>query len=467
MLDKIYIRSPYFVKFLMLNLKALLNIRKRYSPAFKVYLREYKKMWEADEAALQTYQREKLIELLIEAKRHSPYYTGVFEALGLSDRDIRCDPFHVVSTLPILTKKSRKMEVDKLLNTNPARKLTEVGYTSGTSGSPTVNYLDEESIERAFALWKRFHWTIGINKDMKNVRFSGRIIVDPFAKNKPFWVYNVFEKQLMMSSYHLTTENIKHYVDKLNNFKPQFIDGYPSAIYIIARYINNNDISLNFRPQAIATTAETLYDYQRVEMEKAFDTKVFNQYASSEGAPFITECKLGKLHINTDSGYFEFLDTNGMIARPSEIARLVVTSFRNYKTPLIRYDIEDNILLPKEGEVCACGCKMPVIEKIIGREDDVLWTVEKGYVGRMDTAYKGLHGIVKSQIVQESPTDVVINNVVDTTYDEDVQKKLVENLKERLGSNINIKINIVEDIPLGANGKFDAVKRNFVIDDVK
>ena len=104
---------------------------------------------------------------------------------------------------------------------------------------------------------------------------------------------------------------------------------------------------------------------------------------------------------------------------------------------------------------------MPIIEKIIGREDDILWSEEKGFVGRMDTAYKGLVGIKESQLIQESTKKVVINMVVDNDFSDKVQNKLVKNLKERLGENINYNINIVENIPLGANGKIDAVKRNF------
>src|SRR5690606_38666192 len=150
---------------------------------------------------------------------------------------------------------------------------------------------------------------------------------------------------------------------------------------------------------------------------------------------------------------------------PGEIARLVVTSFRNYKTPLIRYDIENSMLLPKEQVFCPCGCKMPVVEEIIGREDDILWTEEKGYVGRMDTAYKGLEGIIKSQIIQTSPTEIIINNIVDEDYTEQMNSIFIQNIKDRLGVNIKITINKVKDIPLGSNGKFEAVKRKFKIDD--
>jgi phenylacetate-CoA ligase len=140
-----------------------------------------------------------------------------------------------------------------------------------------------------------------------------------------------------------------------------------------------------------------------------------------------------------------------------------VTSFRNLKTPLIRYDILDSILVGNNTK-CNCGCEMPIIDKIIGREDDLLWTVQKGYIGRMDTAYKGLEGIIQSQIIQINPTDFEIKNIVDQNYTTEIEEKFIKNLKDRLGENINLKFESVDSIPLGKNGKFEAVKRKFKLD---
>ena len=462
--EKIYHKLPYFFKVIALNFKGYLNHKKRYSKSFEGYLLEYNNLWEADAEVVEKYQKTKLISLLTEAYNYSKWYSDIFKDNNISLVEINKNPFAVLKKIPLLTKTNRKKQVESIINKNPKRTIAGVGFTSGTSGSPTKDYLDLESINRAFALWKRFHKSIGIKTKTKQIRFSGRLIVNPNTKKPPFWVYNYFEKQLLMSTYHLSDKNFIHYVNKIKKYKPELLDGYPSAIYLIARYINKNSIKLDFKPKAIAVTAETLYDYQRLEIEKAFNCKVYNQYASSEGSPFITECIKGNLHLNTDSGVFEFINMKGEMAMPGDIAQLVVTSFRNLKTPLIRYNIEDTILLPKKIINCSCGCNMPIIEKIIGREDDRLWTKEKGYVGRMDTAYKGLIGITKSQIIQTSPTNIVVNNIVDDNYSKVVEKNLIHNLKERLGHNINYKINIVKTIPLGANGKFDAVKREFKID---
>ncbi len=463
MKEKLYHKAPYIFKVIILNIKAFLNKKNRYNEFYDSHLINFKSNWTKSFEDLKLYQKEHLRDLLLEVLMFVPYYRDVFNDLGIEESDIRNDPFNVISRLPLLSKKDRKIQVNNLINSNPQRETAAIGFTSGTSGSPTKNYLDKESLALGFALWDRFHFSIGVNKNEKSVRFSGRLIVNSNQNKPPFWVMSYVDKQLFMSSYHLKKEYLNFYIDKLNDFRPHFLDGYPSTFYILAKYIVDNKIKLNFIPKAIATTAETLYDYQKVAIENAFNCRVYNQYASSEGSPFITECLKGNLHVNMDSGIFEFLNKNNEPASEGEIARMVVTSFRNYKVPLIRYDIEDTVLLSSE-DFCECGCQMPIVEKIIGREDDILWTEEKGYVGRMDPAYKGLEGIVQSQIIQVDKLNFIVKNVVDDLFDVKMEELLISNLKERLGSKILIRLERVEKIPLGANGKFEAVKRKFEID---
>lgn len=457
--DKLYFKLPYILKVILVNIKGLLNYIHRYNKTFYNRLNTYIKLWHSDVETINEFQQEELKQLLTEAFLYSEWYNKIMRDSRIKLKQIEKDPKNVLKRMPILEKIERKNNADLIVNSN--RKLAGIGYTSGTSGSPMVNYIDKESTNISFALWKRFHKTIGLDLKIKQVRFSGRLAVRPDAKKPPFWVYNFFENQLLMSTFHLTENNLTHYINKLNRFKPILIDGFPSAIYILSKYINKNGVLLKFTPKAIAVTSETLHDFQRIEIEKAFNCKVFNQYASSEGSPFITECIAGNLHLNLDSGIFELLNLEGHNAKNGEIARLVVTSFRNLKTPLIRYDIGDLVLLPITDKLCSCGCKMPLVLKIIGREDDMLWTQEKGYVGIVIDVYKGLKGIIKSQIIQNTPSEVKVNMIIDNNFTDQTKYNLLENLKNRLGSKINYEINIVDDIPLGKNGKFIAVKRNF------
>ena len=460
--ETIYSKLPYPFKFVLLNIKGYLNTRQRYNKEFEKFFEEHNTLWNSDIETVLQFQKKRLIILLSEACKYSQWYGSIMKDLGIKIQDIKQDPFLVLKKMPILEKTERTNHVDSIVNTS--RETAVVGHTSGTTGTPTIDYIDVESINISFAIWKRFHQTIGVRPQDKQVRFSGRFIVEANTKKPPFWVYNYSEKQLFMSTYHLTYNNLIHYVNRLIKFKPELMDGYPSAFYILSKYINDNNIILNFSPKAIVVTAETLYDYQRFEIEKAFNCHVYNQYASHEGSPFITECVKGNLHLNIDSGVFEFMNLKGKIAKPGEIAKLIVTSFINYKTPLIRYSIEDMVLLSKENESCDCGCEMPIIEKIIGREDDLLWTKEKGFVVRLSTAFKGIVGIDKAQVVQETPGIVNINLMTNNNFNKKMEALLIGKMKDRLGENISYKINFVDDIPLGPNGKFDSVKRNFKLD---
>ena len=459
--QNIYNKLPYLAKTIALNLKTYINYNKRFKGKHREYLLEYEKLWISSEEVVNQYQKDKLRILLTECLNYSMWYKKDMDNLNITSSDIDKDPFGVLSKLPYLKKEDRKKHVSAILNNNPIRKVKVVDYTSGTTGSPTKNFLDKESVERNFALWRRNIEVTGVKLKEKKVRFSGKILINPNKNKPPFWIYNYSENQLFMSTYHLTHTNMSSYVLKLNKFKPALIEGYPSAIYILSQFIKKNNLQINFKPKAIAVTAETLHDYQRDLISEIFDCKVFNKYASSEGSPAITECKKGNLHLNQDAGIFEFIGLNGEPANYGDLAKLVVTSFKNYKVPLLRYEIGDTILLSKEDKKCDCGCNMKIIEKIIGREDDILWTKEKGYVGRMDTTYKGLNGILKSQIIQETPKLIIINNITDETYNENDEKLFFVNLKERLGNEIEIKMNYVVDIPLTKSGKFIAVKRQF------
>jgi phenylacetate-CoA ligase len=460
--EKIFRKLPYQLKVLAISYIGLKNHKKRFSGLYNYYYENYRQLWNAELNQVIKFQNKKIEQLLIEAISFSDWYKEKAAERRITIDDIKKDPVAALKRFPLLQKEERRNFTHKLLNKNPERKIAHVGYTSGTSGSPSLNLTDKESINAGFALWRRFHTTIGLPETkFKNVRFSGKIFVDPDCQTPPFWVYNFVEKQLLMSSYHLSDTHMKHYIAKLNSFRPLFLDGYPSAFYILADYIKRARLTLTFMPKAIATTSETLYDYQRKMIEEVFKCKVFNQYASSEGGPFITECKNGKLHINLDSGFFEFYRPDGTEAKPGDTAELVVTSLKTYKIPLIRYAIKDIVELPLNSQECGCGCKMPIVKKIVGREDDVLWTEDRGYVGRMDTAFKGLKHILKTQIIQKSPELIEIYCIVDNNYTEEIENIFMNNLRERLGVNIKIKFYYVDDISLSSNGKFDAVKREF------
>ncbi|MEK4243322.1 hypothetical protein NYE39_15130 [Janibacter sp. FSL W8-0316] len=410
----------------------------------------------ADELA--RVQNQELSLLLKEVSQYSEFYAERLSAAGVVLDDAGGhNGMDALTRMPVLEKEDLRESLEAIVSSDPARPKVSVTHTSGTTGTPLTVEVDRESMQRTFAEWERYYRWIGLPSGFRSARLSGRIIVRPDATKPPFWLEGRFTRQLFLSTYHMTGENLAHYVRKLNDHRPHLIDGYPSAIAILARYILESGAVLEFALIAVSTTAETLRDDQRADIEKAFGCIVFNQYASSEGAPWIVQCSSGRYHMWTDTGVFEFADlrTN---QSGHQVAELVVTSFRARKTPLIRYNIGDLVMPDQDnGAPCPCGSSFPTIGGIVGREEDVLMTRDRGPVGRLDTAFKGLSGILRSKIVQTSLDEIQVLLVVTADFDSHLKGILIANLKDRLGD-VLVDVSIVDSIPVGPTGKFKAVE---------
>jgi phenylacetate-coenzyme A ligase PaaK-like adenylate-forming protein len=460
-IERWFYLAPSWLKNVMTSIYGLIERFRRYGPFYRKRYKSLTLLRESGPEAVLVYQGEQLRDLLAEAVEYSPWYRDAFKGCGVTAADLTTESlFDVLERLPLLEKSALKAHMPEITSENLARTAYATVSTSGTSGSPMQVVFDAEGRQATFAEWRRYHDWLGLPKKFCSVRLSGRIIIDPAAMEPPFWVYNWTDKQLFMSTYHLKNGYLGAYIAKLNAFQPELIDGYPSAVYVLAKYLLQEHVKLNFVPVAISVTAETLMEHHRQTIEKAFGCKVYNQYASSEGAPWIVECSYGHSHLWLDTGVFEFLNPQPL-DDDTYMAELVVTSFRNFKTPLIRYRIGDYVQLFKCPPVCACGAPYPIIKGVIGRSDDILFTEDKGSVGRLDPAYKGVQGIRQSKIVQHDLGTLEVLLVPEDDFDDSQQILLLQNLRDRLGQSIEIKFTLLDSIPLGSAGKLRSVERRF------
>ncbi len=516
---KIYYHAPYFIKVLILNIQALILYRNRYSGNFKHMLEEHKKLWQSDFYSIRLYQQSVLREMLLECHDHSNWYRSVMEEKGITVDDIRSDPEDALFRMPPLAKQQRRELAGDIMISEEKRPSTVSRTTSGTTGTPLMIKMDKDTQERTFAYLYRYYWSIGLPYKFRSARFTGNNIIPTDQKKPPFWVQNYLERQLFMSSYHLSDENLRHYVRKLNRFKPHLLDGYPSTIFILARYIQSNNIKLDFKPLAISVTAETLYEEQRKTIEEVFQAKVFNQYASAEGSPMISECREGNLHMHLDTGYFEYRErgNSGSSASPGKgaasdpadlrktgelkghhgmttqngsagnsaisgnngtggngddesrirLAELVVTGFRNRKIPLLRYEIGDYIEIEETGS-CACGCQMPLVKQIIGREDDFFVNEKGGLIGRVASVlFKYAKHVSRGQIIQKKRSEFEILVEAEEGFGEEDEQVLIDRTREIMGATAQVKIKVVDQIPTGAGGKLRAAIREFPLEDAR
>jgi phenylacetate-CoA ligase len=406
------------------------------------------------------YQTHLLQETLREAFRGVPYYRTLRQQLSCEPEDFKGP--EDLRKLPILEKTAVRNNEDQFLNPRFTSKGCTQGFTSGTTGTPLRLFEGREAFSRRWAFVARLRSWAGCRSPVhpRRVQFTGRNIVpnSQHPGRHAYWRFNGFSNSLLCSTTHLGQDTVPYYVRKLCRFRPEVIEGYPSAILILARVARGLQLPLP-RPKSINVSAETFSAEDREELERAFGCRVFNQYAASEPSCFWCDCEHGVMHVNPEYGISEIVDANGAHVSVGQEGDVVVTSCLNPAMPLIRYRLGDTAVLGPATR-CACGREMPRIIRVTGRRDDMLFIPERGYVGRLDPAFKGLRNIIEAQIVQEGLDDIRVRLVPDANYDPGSTVKLIANLRAKLGMQVRITVELVNRIPRGPNGKFRSVVSN-------
>jgi phenylacetate-coenzyme A ligase PaaK-like adenylate-forming protein len=149
------------------------------------------------------------------------------------------------------------------------------------------------------------------------------------------------------------TQPVGELVSRLNAFKPDFMNVYPSTAGLLADEQLAGRMHLALR--GLTTNSEPLTPTLRERLKRAFGVTPTDFYATTEGL-WGHECEAGSLHLFDDMCIAENVDDDGRPVPPGEIgSRLLVTNLFNRVQPLIRFEISD--LVAVEPEPCPCGAR--------------------------------------------------------------------------------------------------------------
>ena len=389
---------------------------------------------------------------ILKAIETSTFYKEAFQNID------RPELLSNISKLPIVDKKQLQSRIHEVYTISKSDGV--VSKTGGTTGTSLEVVFTKDDMQKRFGMLDAFRASFGYRLGVKTAWFSGKDILTPKdVRTNRFWKTDYLHKVRYYSTFHIQSKHVLFYINDLKEYKPSYIVGFPSTLLEIARYGLAHNI--NFEEgivKAIFPTAEQVDDFTRSQLELFFKTKVYDQYASSEGAPFIIECEKGNLHLELQSGVFEVLDSYD---KPAKEGRLVVTSFTTHGTPLIRYDIGDTLKL--SNETCNCGNNNPLVDKILGRSNDFIYSEEVGKInlGNLSNALKDVNGVMKFQAIQDKKDAIKILLVTDSKlFSEKDQRVFMANLRARVGEKMQIDLEFVDEIANEASGKFRMIKNN-------
>jgi phenylacetate-CoA ligase len=154
-------------------------------------------------------------------------------------------------------------------------------------------------------------------------------------------------------------------------------------------------------------------------------------------------------------GWTEILD-EGVPVEDGQSGELIGTSLLDADMPLIRYRLGDRVARQDPPSPCPCGRTLPLFDRIDGRDDDTLYTMDGRRVGRLDPVFKAALPIREAQIVQPSLDRVIVRFVPAEGYTAAAGESIRDALRARMGP-IAVALEPMEEIPRGPNGKFRAV----------
>ena len=427
-------------------------------PAYKTFRDTYKFLQKSQwwsRGQLEEYQLQQLSKLLIHAYENVPYYQRVFNERGLKPKDIQ--DFSDLQKLPFLTKEIVRDNLNDLKARNyPADKFEYV-TTGGSTGIP-LGFYYEKGVSRAkeWAFMKTQWDRVSYHFRNKCVILKGNVVES--ADKSKFWETSLFGRWLILSSYHMTDENLPEYIKKIRNFKPKFIQAYPSAITILARFMRENNIQPFPTVKAILCGSENLYPWQRELLEEVFQCRIFSWYGHSEMAALAGECeKSSYYHIFPEYGIVELNGKNNKpVMNESEMGEIVATSLNNFACPLIRYRTMD-LAVPANGK-CECGRDYPLLKKVEGRLQELVVTKDRRLITLTALIFaqhfEAFSKVKEMQLIQEKEGEITVRIVKTLQYSKNDEQEILTKMQKAVGNGLDINFEYVNHIPRTERGKY-------------
>lgn len=352
--------------------------------------------------------------------------------------------------IPILTKEIIRNKTEFLINPNfNNMKGVRKNSSGGSTGEPVTFFQTKEQNHHGSANYYLALNRNGINIYDVSVNLWGAER-DMYNTSKKFNIRAILHNKITLNSFVLSDSILKNYVIQLNLIKPKYIIAYVHSIYEMAKFINQNNIIIEFTPIIHCTTGP-LYPEMKTEIRKAFNNgHVYNFYGSREVSAIATEIKDQKdMFVLYDNVFIEILDKNNNPVKKGEEGEIVVTTLNNFYMPLLRYKIGDRAI---KGDDLEFGTLK--LETVVGR---TLGVIHKKDGSKIDgqfftTLFFNKRGIKNFQLIQITISELELKIIKSETYSENELSSILTRIRKEL---IDVKINVIfcDTIDLSASGK--------------
>lgn len=453
--DRIYGSSPTWLQHAMVSAYGWRWRRLRLGGRWAEFARGFREREGWSRERWRDFTADRLRGLLSTARESVPYYRREWQSLGITpSRLSRIEP-EELSTLPMLTKDVARLSPTGLLVGGVAPRGANVFHTSGSTGTPIATYWTAEEMQRSVALREtRSAGWAGVSYLEPRATFSGRLVVPDPTSPGPYHRFNIFERQVYFSAFHLGPSTAERYVAALRRHRPQWQTGYAYSWYTLARLGLEQGLECP-APRAVVTTSEKVTTEMRTVMQRFYRCKVYEEYGTVEDVAYASECEKGRLHVSPDAGIIEIVDRDGQPVSKGQPGQVVATGFIRDCQVFIRFALGDEAIWSDEG--CPCGREMPVLREVIGRIEDAVVGLDGREMVRFHGIFVDQPNIVEGQIVQEAIDHIRALVVPTPGFGSRDVAEVERRIHARLTSRVNVTVETVDAIPRAKSGKYKAV----------
>ena len=414
---------------------------RRWHPLRPAMMRSLALLDHADQDTISRYQNRRLQLLVRLAAARSPFYRAWFRDARLDPRSVRtvADLAH----LPLLDRSHLATGAEQFL-VYPDRLLWQA-HSSGTSAAPVTCYRTPgSSVFELSVLERQWSW-FGLSRSPRRVILRG----STFAADQSGAPTKLLPgaHQLLVWSYGLTPEMLPAVADAIRDFRPDVIEGWPSAITVLASLLHDQGLTMPVR--AVITSSEVMTATQTDLMHTVFRGPIVDHYGQTERVAMAGSCEAGGYHVFPDYGIVELLPVPGIHDR----WEIVGTPLHNWGFPLFRYRTGNHVG-PADTRPCQCGRAFPTLGCIDGRVEDCFTSADGRTLPLPSIVIDDLVNVREAQIAQRGPGRFEVRVVPAAGFDlQALTAQIRTNVDRYFGAGQVVSVCVVDVIPRTATGK--------------
>jgi phenylacetate-CoA ligase len=346
-----------------------------------------------------------------------------------------------MNVIPFLTKEIIRENFDKLISTKKVPGGHYVATTGGSTGEPLKVLLDYDCVFKENAFVNHFRSKLGYKTSDKLATFRG------VEFGNKLWQFNPMQNELIFSPFKLSNHTLSKYIDKINAFKPAYLNGYLSSIYFLAKLMSENEINFKYKLKGIFLISENIDSKQREFVESYFAVKSATFYGHSERCIIGEELKINEYSFDPYYGYTE------LIKNSDNSLQIVGTGFLNKTFPLIRYQTNDNCKSININTVSIEG-RWNLSDFLIG------FNGERVFHSSFNFHSEIFNNVVNYQFVQNQKGEVDLLLVVNKYFASEEIDLMKKEIDKKTKDVIVFDIKVVDKLMLSKRGKFKMFVNN-------